>query len=117
MYYLVYWKFACYIVSLNQCMFPNCCSFVLGTNGGVSIIGTLASILGGLLVGIGFYFALIFSVGSHSLADSPPQMLVILIAAIAGGLGSAVDSVLGATCQYSGKKLYLYNFQHQEVIT
>lgn len=33
---------------------------------------------------------------------SPPQWPVILIGGAAGLIGSLIDSVLGAVCQYSG---------------
>ncbi|XP_017877632.1 transmembrane protein 19 isoform X2 [Ceratina calcarata] len=55
-----------------------------GTNGGVSWVGLLVSLLGVVL----------------QLAT--PQWPVIVIGGIGGLLGSVVDSILGATLQYSG---------------
>lgn len=50
---------------------------------------------------------LIYTVDSDILAQSPPQWPIIVTGAFAGLIGSVVDSVLGATMQYSGNvKLY-----------
>jgi uncharacterized protein (TIGR00297 family) len=73
-----------------------------GTNGGVSLIGTLASLAGGLFVGAVFY-ALGFVIGDGDGASTtPPQWPIVLVGAFAGAFGSFVDSLLGATLQYSG---------------
>ncbi|XP_054287384.1 transmembrane protein 19-like [Macrosteles quadrilineatus] len=73
-----------------------------GTNGGVSPQGLLFSLLGGLVVGVGYYVGLLYLVDTTSLVRSPPQWPVILWAAFAGLFGSVVDSLLGATVQFSG---------------
>lgn len=74
-----------------------------GTNGGVTIVGLIVSFLGGLVVGIGYYLTVIYTVDSSILALSPPQWPIILVGGIAGFLGSLIDSILGATLQFSGK--------------
>eukprot|EP01060_Flectonema_neradi_P018044 TRINITY_DN24863_c0_g1_i1.p1 TRINITY_DN24863_c0_g1~~TRINITY_DN24863_c0_g1_i1.p1 ORF type:complete len:269 (+),score=42.91 TRINITY_DN24863_c0_g1_i1:41-847(+) len=64
-----------------------------GTNGGITLLGTAASLLGGL------------SIGSISFTVSPPMMLAthpIIVSGIGGLLGSAVDSILGQFFEYSG---------------
>ncbi|XP_050537994.1 transmembrane protein 19 isoform X2 [Daktulosphaira vitifoliae] len=73
-----------------------------GTNGAVTPIGLLLSLLGGLVIGVANYLMLIYTVDSDLLAQSPPQWPIIIIGAFAGLIGSVVDSVLGATMQYSG---------------
>ncbi|KAK3769459.1 hypothetical protein RRG08_027029 [Elysia crispata] len=73
-----------------------------GTNGGVSLIGTLSSVIGGLIVGLAFYSCELLMVQSENLSDAPPQWPVILYGGLAGFLGSMIDSVLGALLQFSG---------------
>jgi uncharacterized protein (TIGR00297 family) len=69
-----------------------------GTNGGISVWGTFASVAAGFTIGIVYYLgSLPFAIGSHA----PPQWPVIILATIAGALGSIIDSILGATLQYS----------------
>mmetsp|Transcript_2640 Transcript_2640/g.7467 ORF Transcript_2640/g.7467 Transcript_2640/m.7467 type:complete len:245 (+) Transcript_2640:432-1166(+) len=67
-----------------------------GTNGGVSALGLLASASGGLFMGVVFWLA-----GSTSQSDSMAWRAVLLGLA-SGLLGSLIDSLLGATVQYSG---------------
>mmetsp|Transcript_45266 Transcript_45266/g.70970 ORF Transcript_45266/g.70970 Transcript_45266/m.70970 type:complete len:313 (+) Transcript_45266:130-1068(+) len=63
-----------------------------GTNGGISVIGTTASALGGLALGLVFW-----------LSGSPLGLLPCAFIGLSGGFGgSFVDSVLGATLQFSG---------------
>ncbi|KAL1138283.1 hypothetical protein AAG570_009971, partial [Ranatra chinensis] len=73
-----------------------------GVNGGVSFVGVLASLMGGAIVGLSFYLSIKYSVEESALASAPVQWPAIPIAALAGLLGSIVDSLLGATLQYSG---------------
>jgi uncharacterized protein (TIGR00297 family) len=69
-----------------------------GTNGGISAWGTFASITAGFLIGVIYYLgSLPFAIGSQS----PAQWPVILLATFAGVAGSIIDSLLGATLQYS----------------
>lgn len=69
-----------------------------GTNGGISAYGTFASIIAGFSVGVVYYLgSLPFAVGTASTS----QLWVIPLATMAGVLGSVIDSLLGATLQYS----------------
>uniref|UniRef100_A0A6G1R461 Transmembrane protein 19 n=1 Tax=Hypotaenidia okinawae TaxID=2861861 RepID=A0A6G1R461_9GRUI len=72
----------------------------VGTNGAITLVGLLSSLLGGMAVGIAYFLTqLIFVTG---LEISAPQWPIIMFGAAAGLLGSIVDSYLGATMQYSG---------------
>ncbi|XP_074656233.1 transmembrane protein 19-like isoform X1 [Tubulanus polymorphus] len=73
-----------------------------GTNGGVSLVGLISSCLGGFVVGVAFYLMLLSQLPSDYMDASPAQWPVIVVATIAGLLGSVIDSLLGATLQYSG---------------
>uniref|UniRef100_A0A9J7WUT2 Transmembrane protein 19 n=1 Tax=Cyprinus carpio carpio TaxID=630221 RepID=A0A9J7WUT2_CYPCA len=73
---------------------------ILSTNGGVTPVGLVASVLGGGTVGTAYYFMQLLLVKDLHLAV--PQWPIILYGAIAGLLGSLLDSFLGATMQYSG---------------
>ena len=71
-----------------------------GTNGAISLIGTLASALGGLFIGLVYF--VVMAVCSRDDVNAPPQWPIIAIATFSGVYGSMVDSLLGATLQYSG---------------
>ena len=76
-----------------------------GTNGGMSILGTMASMAGGAFIGIVFW-AMSTLINSDNL-HSPKQYPMILVGLICGFLGSLIDSILGATVQstyYSSEK-------------
>lgn len=79
---------------------------VAGTNGGVSIPGLLFSLLGGTVVGLSYYLSVLYFVDSTVLAASPPQWPLVFAGSFAGLVGSLVDSVLGATLQYSGQSFF-----------
>lgn len=66
-----------------------------GTNGGVTVIGTLSSAAGGFMVGLSFWC-------SHLLLSDQQIPSFIWLGTVAGIVGSAVDSLLGALFQYSG---------------
>lgn len=85
-----------------------------GTNGGVSFIGTVFSTIGGLLIGLSQYCAIYCFSDQVLWAYAPPQWPMIFFGALAGLLGSLVDSVLGATLQYSGKSSDIFDniFRH-----
>ncbi|NXS95429.1 TMM19 protein, partial [Jacana jacana] len=72
----------------------------VGTNGAVSFVGLLSSLLGGMAVGIAYFITQLVFV--TDLEISAPQWPIIVFGAAAGLLGSIVDSYLGATMQYSG---------------
>ncbi|KAI0231759.1 Transmembrane protein 19 [Lamellibrachia satsuma] len=73
-----------------------------GTNGGVSIVGLVSSVVGGLVVGVAYYIPLLLSHSEAALENGPSQWPVMLIGAMAGFVGSLVDSYIGATLQFSG---------------
>ena len=73
-----------------------------GTNGGVSLVGTLCSGTGGLVVGVAYFLGLALFIGFESPYDALQQAWVLPLGALAGLWGSLVDSLLGATLQYSG---------------
>ena len=68
-----------------------------GTNGGVTVVGILCSLAGGLVVGVAYFLTLVVFWGTENL-----QLSVIGVGAVSGLAGSVVDSVLGATVQYTG---------------
>ena len=69
-----------------------------GTNGGVSFLGFGAAAVGALLVGLSGSFTRSAQTGLHF------DWAVACTALLVGVFGSVVDSVLGATFQYSGVK-------------
>ena len=72
-----------------------------GTNGGVTVAGFLASMAGGLFIGVVFYSAGVFS-PSGNFAAAVPQWQLIPVGLAAGLVGSIIDSILGATVQFTG---------------
>lgn len=73
-----------------------------GTNGGVTLLGTLCSGAGGVVVGVAYFIGLFLFVGFESVSDGLSQAWVVPLGGVAGLWGSLVDSLLGATVQYSG---------------
>lgn len=73
-----------------------------GTNGGVSFIGLVVSLIGGFLIGLGHYFTLLMMVSDPVMITAPPQWPVVFVGALGGLLGSLIDSFIGATMQFSG---------------
>jgi uncharacterized membrane protein len=72
-----------------------------GTNGGVTISGLAAAAAAGCAIGLAFV-SVGFVTTSCESHVARRQMLMIPIATFSGLLGSLIDSVLGATLQYSG---------------
>ena len=73
-----------------------------GTNGGVTVGGFIFSFLGGALIGVFHFVTTYYFVESQQLEAAPPQWPLIIAGALAGFFGSVLDSILGATLQYSG---------------
>ncbi|KAI4377740.1 hypothetical protein MLD38_015321 [Melastoma candidum] len=72
-----------------------------GTNGGVTIQGLLAAAAGGAVVGITFvFFGFLTARCPYEVALK--QLWVIPLSVVAGLCGSVMDSLLGATLQFSG---------------
>jgi len=76
-----------------------------GTNGGVTTVGLLSSFVGGLVIGVAYYCGVMVAASSADLSLAPNQALVILVAGLGGLLGSVLDSILGASLQFSGKNV------------
>lgn len=72
-----------------------------GTNGGVTSDGLWASVAAGAVVGLAFYLVDV-ATASCSFNVAIREIPVIPIAMAAGLCGSLIDSLLGATVQYSG---------------
>ncbi|KAL5729419.1 hypothetical protein ACHQM5_002377 [Ranunculus cassubicifolius] len=73
-----------------------------GTNGGVTTVGLVAASAAGGIIGLTFVFAGFVTTRCASSDVALKQILVIPIAISAGLCGSLIDSLLGATLQYSG---------------
>lgn len=77
-----------------------------GTNGGVTLLGLSASIMGGMFVGLVFYLSGLLSptlwIFEHQRALAASQWRLIPLGLMAGLFGSVLDSLLGATLQFSG---------------
>ena len=84
-------------VGLNPCLVTTLRSVPRGTNGGVSLPGLLASGAGGALIGVVYYITSLLLIKEGHI-----EWIVIPVSLFAGLFGSLVDSVLGATLQYSG---------------
>ncbi|KAJ3695725.1 hypothetical protein LUZ60_001102 [Juncus effusus] len=72
-----------------------------GTNGGVTLQGLAASACAGFLIGI-MYLTVSLLTTKCDADVAWRQLYVVPIASLAGLVGSLIDSVLGATLQFSG---------------
>lgn len=72
-----------------------------GTNGGVTRTGLLAAAAGGSVIGLSFVLLELSTIRCESVGVIK-QLLAIPIATMAGLCGSIIDSLLGATLQFSG---------------
>lgn len=79
-----------------------------GTNGGVTLIGLIVSFLGGVVIGLAYYLVVKFTLPSNVMIVSPAQWPIIVFGGAAGLLGSIIDSIIGATLQYSGKNSLVF---------
>jgi len=72
-----------------------------GTSGGVSLLGTLASLMGSLTMALLFLVCLTIhtELGDDSLPSIGVTLAILCIITTSGFVGSFVDSVLGATIQ------------------
>lgn len=73
-----------------------------GTNGGVTLLGLIFSGVGGFICGLAYYVFTVICVDREILIRSPPQWPLLLVGTLAGLLGSVIDSLIGATLQFSG---------------
>lgn len=73
-----------------------------GTNGGVTPVGLIVSFFGGAVIGVVYFLTIWYTTERNVLTVSPPQWPIVLFAGVAGLLGSIIDSLIGATLQYSG---------------
>jgi len=74
-----------------------------GTNGAVTMVGLVCSLLGGMVIGFAYYVGVLMSASSLDLDLAPNQLLLVLVGGMGGLLGSLLDSLIGASLQFSGK--------------
>ncbi|VFQ61154.1 unnamed protein product [Cuscuta campestris] len=72
-----------------------------GTNGGVTRAGLLAAAAAGSVIGLAFVL-IGFLTAKCTYTVALKQLLVVPLSAVAGLCGSLIDSLLGATLQFSG---------------
>jgi uncharacterized membrane protein len=71
-----------------------------GTNGGVSAWGTFCSVVGGVIMGMAIYSSIMIeNAACRQYANDGMLLQLLFWGAFSGGVGSMLDSLLGATVQ------------------
>ncbi|CAF2388311.1 unnamed protein product [Rotaria sp. Silwood2] len=75
----------------------------VGTNGGISVVGCLFSLFGGFIIGVSYIIGnMIFCRSDYMINTWTINIQLLLYCTLFGFLGSLIDSLLGATLQFSG---------------
>jgi uncharacterized membrane protein len=75
----------------------------IGTNGGVSFIGCLFSLFGGFIIGVSYIIGnMIFCRSDYLNNTLMINIQLLFYCSLFGFLGSSIDSLLGASLQFSG---------------
>ncbi|KAG9057037.1 hypothetical protein FS842_008871 [Serendipita sp. 407] len=83
-----------------------------GTNGAVSLLGTMVSILGGGLIGLTMATVIFIENSACRTLGYTPFAKLVVLGLVSGGLGSLLDSLMGATIQQT-----LYSKDTKRVLT
>merc|ERR1719383_1228509 len=58
---------------------------------------------GGVVIGAAYFLGVLFTTAGPDISRAPEQWKILVIGGLGGLIGSIIDSLLGATLQYSGK--------------